>query len=187
LAEQDTLNVLVVGSSPTRVIVPSQLTNHPIPSTLFLRPSLGEQPMKQCNHCGQWKEEEEFSWRYKALGIRQGACKVCKARQDKKWYSRRKPEHIKNSNTQRQLRIQEAREYVWNYLSTHPCVDCGETDPVVLEFDHVKGKKRKSISVLMGQGYSLDVIRQEIEKCVVRCANCHRRKTFDDMGWWTGM
>ena len=40
----------------------------------------------------------------------------------------------------------EAKTFVQEYLSTHPCVDCGETNPIVLEFEHVRGKKKASIS-----------------------------------------
>jgi hypothetical protein len=82
--------------------------------------------------------------------------------------------------------IQDSKEYVWNFLSTHPCVDCGESDPMVLEFDHISGSKKSNISVMAGQGYSLTAIQREIEKCVVRCANCHRRKTSKERGWFSG-
>lgn len=69
------------------------------------------------------------------------------------------------------------RWYVFNYLQSHPCVDCGETDHVVLDFDHVRGEKRKPISRMVASTYSLEVLKKEIEKCEVRCANCHRRVT----------
>jgi hypothetical protein len=55
-------------------------------------------------------------------------------------------------------------------------VDCGETDPVVLEFDHVRDKL-KDIGYMVTVGFSWSAIQLEIEKCEVRCANCHRRKT----------
>lgn len=72
---------------------------------------------------------------------------------------------------------QRAQEYVLRYLRTHPCVDCGETDPVVLDFDHREPEtKFKSISDLATTGYSLKRIGHEIAKCDVRCANCHRRR-----------
>ena len=140
--------------------------------------------MKQCNHCGEYKTEDEFSWRWKNKGIRQNACKSCKAKQDNKWYKSRSTEHIQNVTDRRREKIQDARRYVWDYLSTHPCVDCGETDPTVLEFDHVRGRKTKTISELAGQGYSIGRIQKEINKCEVRCANCHRRKTSEDRGWF---
>ena len=71
----------------------------------------------------------------------------------------------------------EKRWYVYNYLQAHPCVDCGERDHVVLEFDHVRGKKVCTIGRMIASTYSLKSLIREIEKCEVRCANCHRRIT----------
>ena len=69
-----------------------------------------------------------------------------------------------------------ARKYVWDYLSHHVCVDCAEYDPMVLEFDHVRGKKKMNISQMVNQGYSLEAIRAETDLCEVVCGNCHKRR-----------
>lgn len=69
--------------------------------------------------------------------------------------------------------------FLREYRMTHPCVDCGESDWVVLEFDHVRGVKFKDVGLLSGRGASLAVIKEEIAKCDVRCANCHRRVTYN--------
>ena len=58
-----------------------------------------------------------------------------------------------------------------------PDVICGESDPIVLDFDHVRGKKILNISRMVAQGHRWEQIEQEIEKCEVRCANDHRRAT----------
>lgn len=63
-----------------------------------------------------------------------------------------------------------------SYLLEHPCVDCGETDITVLEFDHLRDKT-KDVSALMKGTSSWSRIEAEILKCAVRCANCHRRET----------
>ena len=73
------------------------------------------------------------------------------------------------------------REWLYNYLLEHPCVDCGEEDPVVLEFDHIE-QKNISISKAVNQ-WSLKRIKEEIEHCEVRCANCHKRATALDQNW----
>ena len=80
-----------------------------------------------------------------------------------------------------------ARKRVHAYIKTHleanPCVDCGETDIIVLEFDHIGDDKHFSISDASRNGYGITRIRAEIAKCEVRCANCHRKKTYERGGW----
>jgi hypothetical protein len=75
------------------------------------------------------------------------------------------------------------RAYINAYLEANPCVDCGETNVVVLEFDHVSDDKKFNISDATRHGYSMDKVTAEIAKCEVRCANCHRKKTYERGGW----
>jgi hypothetical protein len=142
--------------------------------------------MKRCATCKQYKDESEFNWRWKSLGILQPSCRNCQKEHRRTWYESHKDQHLENVYERKKKVIQDSKEYVWNFLSTHPCVDCGESDPMVLEFDHISGSKKSNISVMAGQGYSLTAIQREIEKCVVRCANCHRRKTSKERGWFSG-
>jgi hypothetical protein len=65
---------------------------------------------------------------------------------------------------------------ILEFLRGHPCVDCGETDPVVLEFDHLRDKVR-NVSAMVNARMPWRAIEAEIEKCDVVCANCHRRRT----------
>lgn len=59
-------------------------------------------------------------------------------------------------------------------------MDCGEDDLRVLDFDHRPGSgKTHNVMFLVSSGYSLARIRTEIEKCEVRCRNCHARVTYE--------
>ena len=141
--------------------------------------------MKQCVTCLQWKDEGEFNFRYKALGIRHPTCRDCHKTFRKSWYEKNKDGHLANVKARKHEVRDLARNYVWEYLSVHPCVECGETDPVVLEFHHRSGKD-KAVSELVAAGFSIATIQAEIEKCDVLCANCHRRKTMAERGWFRG-
>jgi len=75
---------------------------------------------------------------------------------------------------------------IYEYKLRHPCVDCGEADPIVLELDHRENKDprlttRKSFSL---GGLGMNALLEELEKCDVRCANCHRRRTAEDRGYY---
>jgi hypothetical protein len=78
--------------------------------------------------------------------------------------------------------VSTKRVYVMKYLMTHPCVDCREAELVLLEFDHVRGSKKYGINTLLTNNCSIVTLVAEIDKCEVRCANCHRRKTADTHG-----
>lgn len=75
------------------------------------------------------------------------------------------------------------RAYVISYLDEHPCVDCGESDRMVLEFDHIRGVKLANISSFVKGGNTIAALQKEIDKCDVRCANCHTRVTRQRAGW----
>ena len=141
--------------------------------------------MKQCSTCKEWKDEEEFNWRYKALGVRHPTCRECHKDFRKNWYEGNKETHLEQVKARKREARNVAREYVYDYLSTHPCTECGESDPRVLEFHHVGGKDM-AISQMTGGGYPVSTIQAEIDRCIVLCANCHRKKTMDERGWFRG-
>lgn len=70
--------------------------------------------------------------------------------------------------------------FIREYRASHPCVDCGETDPIVLDFDH-RNPSEKVFCVTRGMArYSRETLMAELAKCDIRCANCHRRKSHRD-------
>ena len=87
----------------------------------------------------------------------------------------------KNSFRSRKRNLQ----YVVDYLKENGCVDCGNRDFRVLEFDHVdRADKIKAVSDFTRGGYSIDKLKKEMEKCEVRCANCHRIKSSIQLKWY---
>ena len=136
--------------------------------------------MKQCTKCEEKKPDEEFSWR---LGKRRSRCKRCELEAQKARYKADPSKQLEVVNNIRKRN----RQFIWNYYSQNPCVDCGENDPIVLELDHVRGEKKAGVSQLVHNTRSLAVIKTEIAKCDVVCANCHRRRTAKTQEWYTGM
>jgi hypothetical protein len=130
--------------------------------------------MKVCTKCGVPKDESEFSWSIRGVK-RHSTCNECRAKEQSNYYQRTKPQQLKYKADRQVVKREEARHFVFNYLKEHPCTDCGERDPYVLTFDHVTGTKKMNISQMVNQGYSLEAIQSEIDKCEVRCGNCHMR------------
>jgi hypothetical protein len=138
-----------------------------------------------CKRCEEDKPEDEFHYRDKTTGSRKTICKVCTKSYRKEYYDNNREEAI-NYSLKRNREIKDRNsQYVWDYLKEHPCIVCGETDPVVLEFDH-KDDVEKTDNVSCGVRYmwGLDKLRTEIEKCDVRCSNCHKRRTAEQQGWY---
>jgi hypothetical protein len=64
-----------------------------------------------------------------------------------------------------------------DWLKAQPCQDCGgRFPPECMDFDHVRGDKSICLG-FMFYGFSLDKIQEELEKCDLVCANCHRTRT----------
>ncbi len=70
-------------------------------------------------------------------------------------------------------RMRAARKQAF-FLNGDKCNKCGENREYLLDFHHLeKEKKENTISFLIVRGRFKDMF-EEIKKCVLLCANCHR-------------
>jgi protein-arginine kinase activator protein McsA len=139
--------------------------------------------MKRCTIC---KEEFSLSFfnmnRSKKDGL-SDVCRECNKKHSRAYYKANHSKHLKAVRAINRKRVAASREKLRTWQQEHPCVDCGESDTVVLELDHVRGKKLKHVTKMIAQGYGWHAISVEIGKCESRCANCHRRKTAQEFHW----
>lgn len=139
---------------------------------------------KICSSCGPPAQPiENFAIRSLARGTRQAVCKTCQRVYSRAHYQTYRSAYIEKARLRNAEQSRTNAEFLIEYLAAHPCVDCGETDIVVLEFDHQRDKLL-DVSALSREGYSLARLKQEIAKCEVVCANCHRRRTAKQFGWY---
>ncbi len=137
-----------------------------------------------CRQCGEVKPEDDFSYKNKAQALRHTQCKSCSKSYCAEHYQRHSALYKNRAVRNSAVRREELHRRLHEYLSFHPCVDCGEADPLVLELDHRdRAKKLHNLSRMWYNGYSWKKIEDEIAKCDVRCANCHRRRTAHQQKW----
>jgi hypothetical protein len=89
--------------------------------------------------------------------------------------------------------LKKAKEYdknhnieVYSFLKEYAkdgCSICKEKEFACLDFDHIDNKDY-NISSMINRRYSLDKIKKELKKCQILCANCHRKKTAKEFGWY---
>ncbi len=117
--------------------------------------------MKKCSTCNRKKGLHLF---YKNRGKPGAKCKSCRVKANKK------------------AKI-EIINYLINYFKEHHCMHCGEDNPILLEFDHLRDKQ-SSISAAIRNKWSVKKIQKEMEKCQVLCSNCHTLKTAREQNWY---
>jgi len=105
-------------------------------------------------------------------------CKDCSKKLRKKYYNNNKQYYINYATNSANKR----KKLLYQYLLKHPCVICGESDPVCLEFDHLFDKE-VNISWAIGK-WCWERVLKEISKCQILCANCHKKKTSKQQNWY---
>lgn len=129
--------------------------------------------MKKCGKCGETKARSEFHKnRTKKDGLR-NMCKDCSTGYQRQYY-KRKPKKYNQHNRRNYLRN---KEFVDRYRRLCICKECGESKWYVLDFHHIKDKDTE-VSTLVRNQASIERIKNEIRKCEVLCANCHREKHY---------
>jgi hypothetical protein len=132
-------------------------------------------PTRRCARCRQSKPESAFAWHRQALGRRQPYCRECQAEYKREHYAANRARYVAQTTRRKDAVNAERTEFLVDFFRTHPCVDCGEIDPVVLEFDHIGAKEFDISSGIRARKWQ--AVINEIAKCEVVCANCHRRRT----------
>jgi hypothetical protein len=111
--------------------------------------------MKTCSSCGRTLALSEFNWKDQARGKVQSSCKGCSRAYVRDHYRRNQAYYVRKAMSRNAVRHRTAANSVLAYLRDHPCVDCGECDPVVLDFDHsVRSEKRCDIATMLKDGWA---------------------------------
>lgn len=142
----------------------------------------GNRAVFRCTRCRETKPRNAFYPRSGRVREVHEWCRACFREYRVAYYSARRASELRRVRANRDRLVREWRERRLAYLRQHPCVDCGEADPVVLEFDHMSDKLG-DIAVL-ARKWRWSAIEREIAKCEIRCANCHRRKTARERGYY---
>lgn len=134
---------------------------------------------KVCSTCRLKLDLDAFAYNKSKKDGRSHNCKKCHRKYCGQHYKRNKSMYAKR-NALKRLKL---RKVIWNYLDERSCVDCGEINTIVLEFDH-KRDKRYNISQMTSRVSSVSTLMNEILKCDVVCANCHRKRTAISQGYY---
>jgi hypothetical protein len=102
-------------------------------------------------------------------------CAPCRSEYGREHYRANRQRYIDAEAQRKRTRAKNRTRWLIGFFRTHPCVDCGETDPIVLEFDHLRDKLFEVMKQFASRNWQ--EILDEIEKCDVVCSNCHRRRT----------
>lgn len=130
--------------------------------------------MKFCTKCTTLKPKTDF---YKSAAKPDGLqvrCKSCNRKGNVSFYASSENRRTKVKETRTNTK-KKNKYLVDRYKRMCKCKHCGEDDPIVLDLHHVDpaGKDAGPSQLLGG---SLEVLREEIRKCIVLCSNCHRRE-----------
>jgi hypothetical protein len=138
--------------------------------------------MKKCSRCKEIKGFSEFRPNKSQKDGLQKCCISCDKKYQKEWYEKRKEIVKAKSIISNKKSRDRNQKFIIDYLNSNPCIICGESDIVVLEFDHLFNKTIE-VSRLVATS-SLEKIKEEVTKCQVLCANCHKRKTAKQQNWY---
>lgn len=145
--------------------------------------------MQTCSKCGVDKPFTDYYFRDRTNGILHKQCKDCykerRATNYREHYQKYKLLYRLRARDRRKKTRHDLQTKMLSYLSGKSCLVCGESDPIVLEFDHINPSE-KSFGIAGGirLGYSWEKIVSEIEKCRILCANCHKKQTASQFGWY---
>lgn len=140
---------------------------------------------KTCRGCNREIAIDQFAWKSKSRGIRQAQCKQCYSAYNRAYYASGEKEKQKKRVVEH---ARSLRDRFREWKSTQRCVVCGEQAPECLDLHHLDPSlKDDEISRVISSTGSWKRIEDEIAKCIVVCANCHRKIHSGRIHWPTDL
>lgn len=135
------------------------------------------------------KHEANFFVRDKNTGRLHSQCKLCYTQQRTTYYAEHYLKYGDKYRQRARLRRAEIKKILqvkmMAYLQDKSCEICGEGDPRVLDFDHLTpAEKSFGVARAITTGLNWALILNEIDKCRILCANCHRKHTAMQQSWY---
>jgi len=141
---------------------------------------------KACTKCNKTKPVSEYNYRNKSKGTYQSHCRKCSKAYLKTHYRKNTQYYREKAKYHTRRYEQIARRTIYEIKLGNPCVKCGESDPRVLDFDHINSQEKShNVANMVKSGHSVKSIMKEVEKCQILCANCHRRKTSEHFSYYS--
>ena len=129
--------------------------------------------MKVCGTCRIEKPTSEFHRNRRRKDGLQTSCKTCRKEIDRESYL--KSETRQNSIKTRRSDITKYNcKLVRRIKQAVGCAKCPEREPVALDFHHLDPAE-KDLNISSMTAYCTATLKAEIRKCVILCANCHRK------------
>lgn len=129
---------------------------------------------RRCTKCKKiYPETSEYFGKVKhnSIGL-DTYCKICRREKGRYFYNRNKEKWENYKNISKIKNSEEKLNYI-NKIKEQGCIKCGETRKYILDFHHINPND-KEFQISNGSLKGLKRLKQEIEKCILLCSNCHR-------------
>ena len=145
--------------------------------------------MKVCTKCSVEKPDDNFFVKDSRTGRRHAQCKACykmhRQTYQAQHYAKYASLYRARAKRRRAMLRDEFRTNMLLYLAGKSCLLCNESDIRTFELDHINPQTKSfSISQAVRLGYPVPKVLLELEKCRVLCANCHKKITAEQAGWY---
>lgn len=132
--------------------------------------------MRHCNKCNTDKPIDQFAIKNKATGKHNTVCKPCIVSSNRQHYLRNKIKYSQASVKWNKKQYHLLRKILRNIKTFLGCLVCKEQEPIALDFHHLfDHTKEYNLSNDINKYRTLNLMVEELEKCVVICSNCHRK------------
>lgn len=129
---------------------------------------------KLCKKCKIEKPLSEFHKRSKNKDGLYSYCHECSRADANTYYAKNRNKYIIRSAESHPKLRHKRKLFLQSIRCKYGCQLCGEKDSDVLDFHHADPSK-KLFNVTWGADVAVSRFIEEINKCIVLCANCHRR------------